>query len=363
MTDSFQPLPQNAQEVADLIFSLKEGEGIWFSFDNNTGHNGAHDWISKAVEGDEYVYKCEGDHCNNSYLESDEDVSRIAQEIVNDGSIRFYTIQSIPDYIKHTPDPEHDDQALGSYELNGPDEPEPQFEGKQNFMKKELLEYLVRQCTREVLLQINENNLDEGDPAIKGAAAPPADGMGTGDQSAIPNQEPEIPEEPEDPETPPSSEIKGVVFVNPKNKAKLQKIQIGAKDDAGIERELYNQASKMTGSRTKIALSTMRAVKDAVRNPNTSVYLYLGKYDPNSEEIFLMADKSLQVAKDASVSASEATGTPLYGISPGHFDPTSASSEDYQNYMSAAGKTPVHGLSEEHKNLVKQIVSQILDKR
>lgn len=51
-------------------------------------------------------------------------------------------------------------------------------------MKKKLLEHLVRNCTKEVLDQIQFLNEEE----TKGAAAPPADGLGTADQPPIPKE-------------------------------------------------------------------------------------------------------------------------------------------------------------------------------
>src|SRR6185503_14479692 len=128
------PIKRDKDFIAGLIFSLKEGYGIWFSYDNITGHQGVHDWITKTSNGREYEYHCEGDHCSESEL-TDEGIEELANNIASDNTINYYAIQPIPDYKKVRPDPEYDDQALGDYEINGPDRPEPQFEVTQKDIK------------------------------------------------------------------------------------------------------------------------------------------------------------------------------------------------------------------------------------
>lgn len=209
------------------------------------------------------------------------------------------------------------------------------------------------------------DHLHEVEDETKGAPAPPADGQGTADQSAIPQEDPtqEKPAAPETPEAPPAPDMKGVIFVNPKDKAKLMKVPIQAQGDAGIERSLHQQAAKLAGSRVKVALSTSRMVKDALHNPNTSVYLYLGKYDPESDEIFLMADKSLQIAKDSSVSPGELTGTPATALAPASFHPLTADPGEYAHQLAAGGKVQSTGIDENLQKVIKKIVNEILDKR
>lgn len=220
------------------------------------------------------------------------------------------------------------------------------------------MEYLVRHCVREVLSQMNE-----GDEEIKGAAAPPADGQGTADTAEIPNDKPKIPEKPSEPETPPASpDLKGLVIVNPKDKAKLEKVTLKGKDDASIERELHRIGATKAGSGIKVAISTLRAVKDAVRNPNTATYLYFGKYDPQSDEIFLMADKSLQVAKDASIQSSELMGTPVSNGVPTDFNPMSADASEFAGRIKNQGQTPNRGLDEGLKSIIKKMINECLDK-
>ncbi len=47
-------------------------------------------------------------------------------------------------------------------------------------VKKQLLEALIRECVKEVLDQVSEETI--------GASAPPADGLGTADQPAMPQE-------------------------------------------------------------------------------------------------------------------------------------------------------------------------------
>lgn len=228
------------------------------------------------------------------------------------------------------------------------------------------MEFKTEDEAKKYLANMSSNNLPikEQDDEIKGAAAPPAAGQGTADQPPIPPNEPSqnndaAPEV----EAPPPPDMKGVVFINPKDKAKLQKLSITAKDDAGIERTLHQYAARLAGSRVKVSLSASRMVKDALRNPSSSVYLYLGKYDPESNETFLMADKSLQVAKDSSVSAGELTGTPISGLAPQSFQPLTADSDEYASRLASQGQTPPTKIDEKLQKIIKKIVNEILDKR
>lgn len=226
-------------------------------------------------------------------------------------------------------------------------------------MKQELLEYLIRHCVKEVLSQVNEVN-DE----TVGASAPPADGQGTADQPPVPKEKgapEENPSEPETPAMPQSPNLKGVVFVNPKDKAKLQKLQIQGGNDAALERSLHQQASRVAGPNVKVALSTSRMVKDALKNPNTTTYLYLGKYDPNSEEIFLMADKSLQIAKDSSISPAEMTGAPASTFTPQ--DKIAGARDDADYAAARQTQTPKYGLNEELNKVIKKMVNEVLDRK
>lgn len=229
-------------------------------------------------------------------------------------------------------------------------------------MKKELLEHLVRKCIREVISQVNEF-----DDETKGAPAPPADGQGTADQPEIPKQTHSVDDNPSDKETPedvPSPSLAGVIFLNPKDKSKLQRLPIQVNsDDATIERTLHQQAAKIAGSKVQIALSTTRLVKAALLNKNSSIYLYLGKYDPESNEIFLMADKSLKVAKDSSISPEELSGNPSSALAPTNFQPLTADSGEYASRIASQGRVEPTGIDESLNNLIKKIVNEILDNK
>lgn len=224
-------------------------------------------------------------------------------------------------------------------------------------MKPELLEFLIRECAKEVLTQLNEVN-DE----TQGAAAPPADGQGTGDQPAVPLDEPNDTQQDEpEPEVPTSPDLKGIVLVNPKDKSKLQKLDLKRSDDATLERSLHRFAASIAGSKVKVALSTLRQVRDAVNNPNGSLYLYIGKYDEASDELFLLADKSLQVAKESSVPTTELQGAGSSYSPTNAFNPMTASGDEYAQNMTAAGRTVPQPIGENTRDAIKALVNQILD--
>ncbi len=210
----------------------------------------------------------------------------------------------------------------------------------------------------------------EVEDPTKGAPAPPEAGQGTADTPEIPKEkEPqaEPSAEPEGP--PPSPELKGIKLLNPKDKSKLidQGKYLKPGNDAALERSLFRTASTLAGPSAKVALSTMRAVKDALKNPSAPLFLYLGKYDPNSDEIFLMADKSLQVAKDSSVSPAELTGTPIPDIPPSsQFDPMAASTPELGQRMVDRGEygsmTPRRGIDEKLHRAIKKIVNEVINR-
>lgn len=222
-------------------------------------------------------------------------------------------------------------------------------------MKTELLEHLVRLCVREVIGQVREEE------ELKGAAAPPASGLGTADQPEIPKEDPKPEETPQEPETP-SVTPKGAILVNPRDKSKLQPIQIPSGGDSAIERTLHKAAAAVAGPHVKVALLAQRMAREAIKNPNVSVYFYLGKYDPNSEEIFLMADKSLQVAKDSSVPPTE-IGAPVGQVVPSQFDASTANAGEYAKQLSTGAQKPAYGIDENLKKAVKKMVDEILNKQ
>ncbi len=245
-------------------------------------------------------------------------------------------------------------------------------------MKTEILEHLIRSCVNEVLDQMAEAerptrsedeaedpsaNPQEPQPA-QPQAAEPAPTEKPAEKPAEPSVE--KPAEKPEPSTPPAQKaLRGAVFINPRDKSKQVPLKFQARDDASLERFLHRTAAGVAGSGTKVSLSAMRMAKEAVKNPNTTIYFYLGKYDPESEEIFLMADKSLQVAKDASVQPAELTGTPVHAIAPSDYNPMTASPTDIMTRMDQRGHTPVRGsgIDEQTRSLIKKMVNEILDRR
>jgi len=221
-------------------------------------------------------------------------------------------------------------------------------------MKQELLEYIVRACAQEVLKQIQTLNEEE---ETKGASAPPSDGQGTADQPSIPKEPAETSKE--IPDAPPSPELKGIILINPKDKSKLQKIDIKSQDDAGLERQLHNIASKIAGGKVKTSISTIRLVKDVIKNPSSVAYLYIGKHDPNAEELFLMADKSLQVAKDSSIPVTDIASASTF--SSNTFNPLQASSDEFAQQLSNKGYVVPQSIDEDLRRTIKTIAEQMFN--
>jgi hypothetical protein len=101
--------------------------------------------------------------------------------------------------------------------------------------------------------------------------------------------------------------------------------------------------------------------RESVANPNASVYFYFGKTDPESEEVFLMADKSIQIAKDDSVQPGDLTGTPVSTPPPEHLNYGTMSDQEYTDYMNTRNlPKPRYGIDEDAKRLIKKAVNQIL---
>jgi hypothetical protein len=175
-------------------------------------------------------------------------------------------------------------------------------------MKQELLEYLVRRCVREVLEQrVNEvgsKPMDDG-----GAEAPPGDGQGTADQPPVEKDKDTTPEDPSKPETPYASSLKGVLFINPRDKSKIKPITVT--NDANLAKNLQSLAKTIAGPQGFVAHGTLEAVQKAISGQIPSIFLYFGKLASDARDIYLQADASMQVAKDNSVLPSEITGTPV----------------------------------------------------
>lgn len=268
-----------------------------------------------------------------------------------------------------------------------------------NKLPTKLLEYLVRQCTREVLNQISEEKEYSGHaskektkvikakfakekpfkPTIKkineeddenNGMAPPANGQGTGDAPAIPTPKETEPEVPSQPETPPESN--GPALINPRDKSKLQPVRFQGRDESAVERTLHGLAVSVVGPRAKVSLGAKRLAREAASNPNAKIYFYFGKTDPESEEVFLMADKSLQIAKDESVDPSELQGSP--STRPTEPDDISADydrhnlnhmdDKQYNAYQAQKIRgTPRYGIDEETHLMIKRAVNKILDRK
>lgn len=119
--------PNNSNEIAQLIFNLKEGTGIWFSYDKE-GRSGHYDWVEKVSNGLEYEYYAGVEEKYKEALEDDEMIEARAKEIADDPKLHYYAIVPIQNYVsprsRHS---QEDDQQPGHYELYGADRPEPQY--------------------------------------------------------------------------------------------------------------------------------------------------------------------------------------------------------------------------------------------
>ena len=272
-------------------------------------------------------------------------------------------------------------------------------------MPTQLLQYLVKECTKEVLDQliqekklkvkhaadnekadevpikhkipvktkteknakfyvqpkkVNEEELPQGTPSDTDPS------MGGGNAPETPSPEPK-PEEPQTPEAPISTPpAKGPVVINPRDKSKLEPVRFSGHDDAAIERTLHLVATRTAGPRTKVSLGAKRLGREAASNPGAAVFFYFGKIDPESDEVFLMADKSLQIAKDDSVQPSYIQGVPAAApaaVEPGEEIP----SDDPHHFQFMTGKVrpkPRYGgIDESTQSLIKKAVNQILDRR
>jgi len=271
-----------------------------------------------------------------------------------------------------------------------------------NKLPTKLLEYLVKQCTKEVLDQIAEEQklkikfakekekeipikhkisvaggkdvkfkpkvkkISESDePEAQQSAQPSTPSAQPSTQPTTPEpQEPETHEEPE--QEPAPKPTTGPVLINPKDKSKLQPVKFIGRDESSIDRTLHDVASRIAGPKVKVSLGAKRLAREAASNPNAKIFFYLGKMDPESEEIFLMADKSLQIAKDESIQPTEIQGTASSSAIPASLNiagMTDAEYDAYQAQKKRGGLTPRYGLSEKTEKLIKKAIHQILDRK
>lgn len=213
-----------------------------------------------------------------------------------------------------------------------------------NKLPTKLLEYLVKQCTKEVLDQIAEEKKikvkfakeKETEIPVKhkiqttvgkdSKFRPKVRRVSEADEPsptppAAPSPEPSAPSSDSNASEKPKSKrggartktvepkaATGASIINPRDKSQLDPIHFIGRDDNSVERSLFNAASRIAGPKVKISLGAKRLGRESASNPNVPVFFYLGKMDPESEEIFLMADKNMQIAKDDSVQPTELQG-------------------------------------------------------
>jgi hypothetical protein len=173
-----------------------------------------------------------------------------------------------------------------------------------HFMKPEFLEYLIRECVKEVLEAF------PAEPETVGAPAPPAAGQGTADAPPVQSGDQQA--------AGPifTVDTKGIWFLNPKNPSKPQQLQLKGQDPASLERELYRYAAQASGPRVKVASSTLREVPKVQANPNMAIFLYVGKQNEDEEDLYMLPAKTYQDAKAGSVGADVSADHPTSNIPP-----------------------------------------------
>jgi len=164
-------------------------------------------------------------------------------------------------------------------------------------------------CTpaRKALAKRFKKGIDEDETS--GAAAPPVAGQGTAETPEIPRDETPIDNEPSGAETPKKvkkEKLKGIVLYTPSGETREVPFRMWA-DDASIERTLHRVGASIGGNRVKIAIQTLKKVKSGL-NDKTPTYVYIGKYDPNAEELFVFADRNIDVAKEESIKPEDNAG-------------------------------------------------------
>jgi len=112
---------KSADEIAQLIFKLKEGFNITFhprnSYTNWTS-------VSKIIQGDEHAYIYEDNHewlFEPKTDLSEEDIVKVATHVATSAYYEVADIHQVQNYTSPQVDPHGDDQALGEYEtFDGP---------------------------------------------------------------------------------------------------------------------------------------------------------------------------------------------------------------------------------------------------
>lgn len=212
-------------------------------------------------------------------------------------------------------------------------------------MKKELLEYIVRECVRSVLEAMP-------DDSTVGAPAPPADGQGTADQPPVPKAKNV------GGSTPPSR----VQFVNPKNPDALTPVTglYPAQTPAQLERVLYRLAASNVGPRAKVSSTALRDVRSVLSNPNASLFLYIGKMDPDDEDLYLLSARTHQEAKENSAGADASAQHPT--TAPAQDDFTAIPPGEVASQMSSGGRTQSPDIDEgvKFRNMISSMIKESL---
>lgn len=166
-------------------------------------------------------------------------------------------------------------------------------------MNKKLLQAIIRESVKQVL-----------------EILPPEQEMG----ATTPTDKP-IPSS----SIPIGSDTRGIWFIDPRKTNKPIRINIQGKDQPKIERELYQIAAKSAGPRVKVSSETLRQVPQIMANPNTSLFLYVGKRTPDAPDtdLNLLPAKTLQQAQAASVSNSASPNPSQPNTVPQPQDPSS----------------------------------------
>lgn len=173
-------------------------------------------------------------------------------------------------------------------------------------MKKQLLEYLIRTCIREVLRQANE-----ADEPTVGAAAPPADGTGAGENLPIP------PEKTSPPKLKGQRTMatKGLWFVNPKEKNLISRLAIDpykheSENMEIIVKDLQARAQDIVGQYPSMSQIAKKIIMSVIDNPDKLAFIYI------NEDGVIQADSSLEAAKNSSIAPEtlSSTATPTRGI-------------------------------------------------
>lgn len=177
---NFSPksLTKTKEFISNLIFSLKDGDNIFFSSDDKSGHLGEWIIVEKVVEGDEYLYRWFGKGSgekHKEYLESDDEIDVFSEELSENPHINYYSIGAIQGYVKRPYDDQ--DHDIGDYERNGPDALSPDEEDRIDYPDededRDLYESKgsnttekLKNIIRDVLKEVNYTTDEKGNSVI-----------------------------------------------------------------------------------------------------------------------------------------------------------------------------------------------------